>query len=80
MDFEVLVQLKTEVLDPEARAIRETLLSRGISGVEAVNVAKRYLVTLSDSEEDSEQKIRQIADQYLANPVSQVYQIKRLSR
>lgn len=80
MDFEVLVQLKTEVLDPEARAIRETLLSHGISGVEAVNVAKRYLLTLSASEEDSEQKIRQIADQYLANPVSQVYQIKRLSR
>lgn len=80
VDFEVLVQLKGEVLDPEARAIKDTLLAHGISGVETVTVAKRYVVTVSGADADSEQKIQKIADNYLANPVSQTYQIKRLGR
>ena len=79
VDFEVLVQLKGDVLDPEARAIKDTLVAHGIPGVEGVTIAKRYVLTLSDSSLESEQKIKKIADKYLANPVSQIYQIKRLT-
>jgi phosphoribosylformylglycinamidine synthase PurS subunit len=80
MDFEVLVQLKGEVLDPEARAIKDTLLSHGISGVQTVEIAKRYIISLSGTDTESEEKIRKIADKYLANPVSQTYQINRLGQ
>jgi len=80
MDFEVLVQLKGEVLDPEARAIKDTLLSHGISGVQAVEIAKRYVISLSGTDSESEEKIQKIADKYLANPVSQTYQINRLGQ
>lgn len=79
MEYEVLVQLKGEVLDPEGRAIQETLTSQGISGVDAVNVAKRYVVTLAKDAKDPDAIIKDIADRYLANPVAQTFQIKRLS-
>lgn len=79
VDFEILVQLKDEVLDPEARAIKETLISQGVSGVAAVTIAKRYVITLVDDQpEAAEEKIKKIADKYLANPVSQTYGVTRL--
>ena len=80
MEFEVLVQLKDDVLDPEARAIRDTLLSQGISGVQSVTVSKRYVVSLTGPSEECQEKIQKIADKYLANPVSQTYSIQRLGR
>ena len=78
MEFEVLVQLKSEVLDPEARAIKDVLISQGITNVEAVTVAKRYVVVLHADETEAEKKIEAIASDYLSNPVSQTYEIKRL--
>jgi phosphoribosylformylglycinamidine synthase PurS subunit len=78
MEYEVLVQLKGEVLDPEGRAIGETLKARGIDGVEGVVVAKRYVVSLVKDAKDPEKLVQDIAASYLANPVSQVFKIKRL--
>lgn len=78
MEYEVLVQLKGEVLDPEGRAIEETLKARGMQGVEAVIVAKRYVVSLAKDAKDPEKLIQDIAASYLANPVSQIFKIKRL--
>lgn len=78
MDYEVLVQLKAEVLDPEARAIRDTLVAHGTTGIESITIAKRYVLSVSHDEPHPENKIKKIADKYLANPVSQTYSIKRL--
>jgi len=79
MEYEVLVQLKGEVLDPEARAIRDTLLAQGVANVESVTIAKRYVISIGGSENESQETIKKITDTYLANPVSQTYKIKRLS-
>ena len=79
VDFEILVQLKDEVLDPEARAIKDTLLAQGVSGIDAVTIAKRYVISISaEQSQAAEEKIKKIADKYLANPVSQTYKLKRL--
>lgn len=78
MEYEVLVQLKGEVLDPEGRAIQETLKSQGISGVTSVTVAKRYVLNIEADQATSEATARDVAERYLANPVSQTYSVKRL--
>jgi phosphoribosylformylglycinamidine synthase PurS subunit len=78
MDFEVLVQLKAEVLDPEARAIKDTLIAHGATSIQSITIAKRYVVSIENNEPHPEEKIKKIADKYLANPVSQTYSIKRL--
>jgi phosphoribosylformylglycinamidine synthase PurS subunit len=79
MEYEVLVELKGEVLDPEGRAIAETLRNRGVNGVDSVLVAKRYVVSLAKSAANPDSLVQEIAASYLANPVSQVYSIKRLT-
>jgi phosphoribosylformylglycinamidine synthase PurS subunit len=79
MDFEVLVQLKGEVLDPEGRAIQETLKSQGIHGVTHVAVAKRYVLSMAeDTPGQGETLARTIAETYLANPVAQTFQVRRI--
>jgi len=79
MNFEVTVQLKPEVLDPEARAITETLQRQGINEVKKILVAKKYLLDIEASNEAvAFAKAEKIAQEYLANPVSESYQVKKL--
>ena len=76
MEYEVLVQLKQEVLDPEGRAIKETLSRHGLKGVKAVSVSKRFLLEIDDKEKKPEELAKKIAREYLANPVAEVFQIR----
>lgn len=79
MNFEVVVQLKPEVLDPEARAITETLQKQGLSEIKKIVVAKKYLLDIeASSEAVGFAKAELVAQEYLANPVSESYQVKRL--
>jgi phosphoribosylformylglycinamidine synthase PurS subunit len=79
MEYEVLVQLKAEVLDPEGRAIHETLKTHGISAINSVTVAKRYVVSIAHETPAPESIVHDVASRYLANPVSETFTIKRLN-
>lgn len=79
MEYEVLVQLKGEVLDPEGRAIQHNLSHSGIEKIESISVSKRYVVKFNADTENAEQLIKKIASEYFANPVSQIFSIKRLT-
>jgi phosphoribosylformylglycinamidine synthase len=78
--YEIIVQLKKEVLDPEGRAIQETLGRLGFRALKAVEVSKRYVVEIAESaaEEGVEAAAARIAREFLANPVSETFQVKRL--
>ena len=77
-DYEVIVRLKPEVLDPEARAIQETLTRIGFAGVKGLQVSKRYVLTLEDRGATAAGLAEQITREYLANPVSETFQIRKL--
>jgi phosphoribosylformylglycinamidine synthase subunit PurS len=79
MQVEVLVQLKGEVLDPEGRAIQETLKLQGISGLSDVRVAKQYVLTIDTPAEQALNIAERIASLYLANPVSQTFTLRKLT-
>lgn len=78
MNFEVIVQLKKEVLDPEGRAIQETLARLGENTVRGVTVSKRYVLEIEGAAESAEKLAARIAQDYLANPVSETYQVRKL--
>lgn len=78
MNFEVLVQLKKEVLDPEGRAIQESLGRLGFRALTTVKVSKRYVLTIDEPAAHAAATIDQIAKEYLANPVSETYEIREL--
>lgn len=77
MTYEVVVQLKSEVLDPEGRAIQETLDRLGFNALKNVKVSKRYVLEI-DSSANSDEVVNNIAKEFLANPVSETYSIRKL--
>ena len=78
MNFEVIVQLKKEVLDPEGRAIQETLTRLGENAVKGVTVSKRYVLEIEGSFQNAEELAGRVAKEYLANPVSETYLVRKL--
>jgi phosphoribosylformylglycinamidine synthase PurS subunit len=78
MNFEVIVKLKKEVLDPEGRAIQETLTRLGEKSVKAVTVSKRYVLEIEGSPQSAEELVGRVAKEYLANPVSETYEVRKL--
>ena len=78
MNFEVIVQLKKEVLDPEGRAIQETLDRLGFRALKGVAVSKRYVLDLEDADGQAGSHAETIAREYLANPVSETFTVRKL--
>jgi phosphoribosylformylglycinamidine synthase PurS subunit len=78
MKATVYVRLKGEVLDPQGDAVGRALASLGFRGVRGVRVGKLIELEVDDAEArapDFEQRLRQMADEMLANPVIEDYEI-----
>ena len=78
MLYEVLVSLKKEVLDPEGRAILETLGRLGHRSLKGVKVAKRYVLDIEDHGDGGKALAERIASEFLANPVAETFEVRQL--
>ena len=74
--YEVIVSLKKEVLDPEGRAIKETLVRLGFHSVQDIQVSKRFVVNLKEGA--SEEEAAKIAEEFLVNSVSEEFVLRKL--
>lgn len=77
--FEVVVELKPEVLDTQGRAIQGTLERLGHQSLRKVSVTKRFVLELSSDEAFAHQEAEKLAREYLANPVSELFSIRKLA-
>ncbi len=67
---QVLVRLRPSIYDPQGEAIRRSLASAGVEGIESVRQGKLIeLEVRADSAEEAEARVREIAARVLANPV-----------
>ena len=78
MQYEVVVSLKKEVLDTQGRAIRDNLQHHGFKGLSDVNVSKRFVLEFEDGLSDADKVASQIAQEVLANPVSETFEIRKI--
>ncbi len=78
MKFEVVVELKGEVLDVQGRAIRETLTRLGNNAVADVKVGKRFVLNIEGDENDAATQAERIAKEFLVNPVSETFRLRKL--
>jgi phosphoribosylformylglycinamidine synthase len=69
------VVLKSEILDPQGRAILGALDRLGITGVRSVRQGKHFELDVDDMV--GEATLRRIADTLLANPVIEDFTITR---
>lgn len=78
MNYEVIVELKPEVLDTQGRAIKDALTRLGHSDLKSVRVQKRYVIELEDDAKNPDQLVERLALEHLANSVAESYVAKRL--
>jgi phosphoribosylformylglycinamidine synthase subunit PurS len=79
MKATVLVRLKTEVLDPQGDAVRRALDKLGFEGVKGVRIGKLIEIEIDDAHAkapDLKERLAKMADEMLANPVIEDYEVK----
>ena len=76
MKATVLVRLKSEVLDPQGDAVRRALGKLGFEGVKGVRVGKLIEIDMEDGGADVKARLEKMADEMLANPVIEDFEIK----
>jgi phosphoribosylformylglycinamidine synthase PurS subunit len=79
MKATVYVRLKGEVLDPQGDAVSRALATLGFRGVRGVRVGKLIELEVDEHEAaspDFERRLRQMADEMLANPVIEDYEVR----
>ncbi|HEX6438813.1 MAG TPA: phosphoribosylformylglycinamidine synthase subunit PurS [Candidatus Binatia bacterium] len=70
MRVKIFVSLKKGVLDPQGKAVEQSLHSLGYKEVQDVRVGKFVELDLqAGSREAAEDRIREMCDKLLANPV-----------
>jgi phosphoribosylformylglycinamidine synthase len=75
----VLVRLKPEVLDPQGDAVKRALGKLGFEGVKDVRVGKLVEIEVDEAHArapDLAQRLQKMADEMLANPVIEDYEVK----
>ena len=73
MQVTVKVHLKSGVLDPQGAAVEHALHNLGYSDVEEVRIGR--LITFNVGDDTTQDRIREMCDRLLANPVIEDYEI-----
>jgi phosphoribosylformylglycinamidine synthase PurS subunit len=79
MKATVIVRLKREVLDPQGDAVRRALTTLGFKDVSDVRIGKLVEIEFgaggTTDRAELEKRLRAMADELLANPVIEDYEI-----
>jgi phosphoribosylformylglycinamidine synthase len=74
--LQVVVSLKSGLLDPQGKAIEGSLPAMGWANVSNVRVGKQVEVTVeAESEEAAREQVEEMARRLLSNPVIEDFQI-----
>ncbi len=77
MKATVYVRLKGEVLDPQGEAVRRALGGMGLEGIRGVRIGKLIEIEIDAGDAEAVRtKLAKAADQLLANPVIEDYEIE----
>ncbi|WP_100403664.1 MULTISPECIES: phosphoribosylformylglycinamidine synthase subunit PurS [unclassified Bacillus (in: firmicutes)] len=69
----VYVTLRESVLDPQGKAVQQSLTSLGYQGVEDVRIGKYMELTIDGSNPDVEGTVKEVCEKLLSNPVIEDY-------
>ncbi|WP_409252690.1 MULTISPECIES: phosphoribosylformylglycinamidine synthase subunit PurS [Bacillaceae] len=69
----VFITLRESVLDPQGKAVQNSLHSMNYSQVEDVRIGKYMELTISPSDKSVEEAVDEMCSKLLANPVIEDY-------
>jgi phosphoribosylformylglycinamidine synthase PurS subunit len=79
MKATIVVTIKPEVLDPQGDAVHRALGKLGFEGVKGVRIGKIIEIEFDDAHArrpDLAERLRKMADEMLANPVIEDFEVK----
>lgn len=75
-NVQIHVRLRPSILDPQGKAVLQAIQSSGEEMVQEVRMGKLIELQMKGSSvQEVEEKAKQLADQLLANPVMEDYEI-----
>ncbi|MEA1972437.1 MAG: phosphoribosylformylglycinamidine synthase subunit PurS [Candidatus Cloacimonadota bacterium] len=74
MKVDIFVKLKPSILDPQGKAVNNTLHSLGYNDISNVRISKLIQLEIDSNDKQTIQKeIDEICDKILANPNTETY-------
>jgi phosphoribosylformylglycinamidine synthase len=78
--FAVAVMPKAGILDPQGRAVEQSLGHLDVNGVHDVRIGRRVELSVSaDGEAEARAVVGRLADELLSNPLVETYSLERLA-
>ncbi len=79
MKFSVTVTLKKDVLDPQGKAVQNTLINLGMSDLKSIRQGKFFQIELNEKDsKKAEARIDEMCKKLLANLIIEDYKIDKL--
>ena len=79
MKFSVTVTLKKDVLDPQGKVVKNTLVNMGISNLKSIRQGKNFEIEIDEKDQLlAEKKIDEMCKKLLVNLIIEDYKINKL--
>ena len=76
MKFSVTVTLKKDVLDPQGKVVKNTLVTLGMNNLKSIRQGKYFEIEINEKDQaEAEKKINEMCKKLLANLVIEDYKI-----
>ena len=79
MKFSVTVTLKKDVLDPQGKVVKNTLVNMGIINLKSIRQGKHFEIEVNeDDQANAKQKIDEMCKKLLVNLIIEDYKISKI--
>ena len=79
MKFSVTVTLKKDVLDPQGKVVKNTLVNMGINNLKSIRQGKNFEIEIDEKDQLlAEKKIDEMCKKLLVNLIIEDYKISKI--
>ena len=79
MKFSVTVTLKRDVLDPQGKVVKNTLVNMGMNNLKSIRQGKHFEIEVNENDEaNAERKVDEMCKKLLVNLIIEDYKINKI--
>ena len=79
MKFSVTVTLKRDVLDPQGKVVKNTLVNMGMNNLKSIRQGKHFEIEVNENDEaNAEKKVDEMCKKLLVNLIIEDYKISKI--
>ena len=79
MKFSITVTLKKDVLDPQGKVVKNTLVNMGMNNLKSIRQGKHFEIEVNeDDQANAKQKIDEMCKKLLVNLIIEDYKINKI--